>query len=113
MEPPVREEEVEETAELASEEGQEEETLESPRLALSETGEKNEAMAAELQASKDRVEVLWQVSCDRLIEFEVTLLSKDREIAVIRQMLRQRSPSSPGSVADGVPTELTSQSKLR
>ena len=44
---------------------------------------------------------------------EVTLLSKDKDIAVMRQMLRERPPSSPGSVADGVPTEQTSQSKPR
>ena len=90
-EPPVAEEEVEETAELASEEEeQEEDTLESLRQALAETRAKNEAMAAELQANKDRIEELWQVSCDRLIEFEVTLLSKDRDIAVMHQMLRER-----------------------
>ena len=73
----------------------------------------NEAMAAELQATKDRIEELWQVSCDRLTEFEVTLLSKDREIALVRQILRERSPSSPISIADGVPTEQTPQSKPR
>ena len=113
-EPPVAEEEVEETAELASEEEeQEEDTLESLRQALAETREKNEAMAAELQANKDRIEELWQVSCDQLIKFEVTLLSKDKDVAVMRQMLRERPPSSPGSVADGVPTEQTSQSKPR
>ena len=114
MEPPVTEEEVEETAELASEEEeQEEDTLESLRQTLAEIRVKNQAMAAKLQANKDRVEELWQVSCDRLIEFEVTLLSKDRDIAVMHQMLRERPPSSPGSVADGVPTEQTSQSKPR
>ena len=57
------------------------------------------------------LKTLWQVSCDRLTEFEVTLLSKDREIALVRQILRERSPSSPASVADGVPTEQTPQSK--
>ena len=64
-EPPVAEEEVEETAELASEEEeQDEDTLESLRQTLAEIRVKNQAMAAKLQANKDRVEELWQVSCD-------------------------------------------------
>ena len=81
--PPVTEEVVEETDELASEE-EEEKMVESLRQALAEARMKNEAMAAELQASKDRIEELWQVSCDQLTEFEATLLSKDREIALVR-----------------------------
>ena len=43
---------------------------------------------------------LWQVSCDRPAEFDAALLAKDREIALLCQMLSGRSPPSPVSVAE-------------
>ena len=61
----------------------------------------------ESQARRNRVEQLWQVSCDRLAVFDAALLAKDREISLLRQMLTERSPG-PTASSGTVPSELPS-----
>lgn len=82
-----------------------EQALETSHTRDKELTDELHAVKEDLDKTKDRVDQLWQVSCEHLTMFDVILVANDREIALLRQVLEERSLSLP-------PTQVPASPKM-